>query len=247
VLSASIVVALGVAVSLITSTVVASRAYHNRVAKAAEVAQELTVKGFTRSRVRSDLGTWTIRISGEGEDMAAAYAQLEFAADRVQSFLAAQQFPDDEITLSAIHTDTHYHRDEKGQQTRQVSGYTLQRHFKVTSVHVDRITAAAGEVTQLLKENVRVASSAPDYYYTKVADLKVKILGEASQDALARAREIAANSGCAVGEVRTARMGVIQITQPHSTEVSSSGIYDTSTIEKDISVVVTVTYGISRS
>ena len=40
------------------------------------------------------------------------------------------------------------------------------------------------------------------------------------------------------------RMGVLQITRPNSTDVSSYGIYDTSTIEKDVSVVVTTTFGL---
>jgi hypothetical protein len=51
----------------------------------------------------------------------------------------------------------------------------------------------------------------------------------------------------AIGPVRKARMGVIQITRPNSTEVSGYGIYDTSTIEKDISVVVTVSFAVVSS
>ncbi|HRI54143.1 MAG TPA: SIMPL domain-containing protein, partial [Pseudomonadota bacterium] len=71
-----------------------------------------------------------------------------------------------------------------------------------------------------------------------------QILGEATKDARTRADEIAANSGCSIGEVRQAQMGVIQITQPDSTEVSGYGRYDTSTIDKDVSVVVSLTLGI---
>ena len=54
--------------------------------------------------------------------------------------------------------------------------------------------------------------------------------------------EFGGNSGCKVGDVRDARMGVIQITQPHSTDVRSYGIYDTRTIDKDVSVVMTITF-----
>jgi hypothetical protein len=39
-------------------------------------------------------------------------------------------------------------------------------------------------------------------------------------------------------------MGVLQITRPHSTDVSGEGIYDTSTIEKDVTAVVTLTLAI---
>jgi hypothetical protein len=39
-------------------------------------------------------------------------------------------------------------------------------------------------------------------------------------------------------------MGVLQITRPHSTEVSSYGIYDTDTIDKDVRAEVSVTFGV---
>jgi hypothetical protein len=41
-------------------------------------------------------------------------------------------------------------------------------------------------------------------------------------------------------------MGVLQITQPNSTEVAGYGLYDTSTIDKDVTAVVTVTFGVDN-
>lgn len=46
--------------------------------------------------------------------------------------------------------------------------------------------------------------------------------------------------------VRNARMGVLQIVRPELTEVSSGGIYDTSTIEKDVTAVVSLTFGLTN-
>lgn len=242
--SAAAVIALGVAVSAITSTLVVSKAYKSRGEQASRAQQEMTVKGSARTGVISDLGVWSINISGEGADLQQAYSVLEFGADRVQAFLVEQGFAENEINLSAIDTSTHRVRDRDGRETQQIAGFTLRRTFTVTSTNVAQLARAAGEVTRLLQENIRVASSAPEYTYTKVGDLKVEILGEASKDARARATQIAGNAGCRVGEVRRANMGVIQITRPNSTEVSGYGIYDTSTIEKDISVVVTVTFAV---
>lgn len=243
-LGAAAVIAIGAAVSLITSTVVVSRALKNRGEQSVRAQQELTVKGLARTRVRSDLGVWGINISGDGADLQQAYAVLEFGADRVQAFLAEQKFTEDELALSAIDTTTHFLRDKDGRESQQVVGFSLRRTFTVTSGNVDRIAQAAGEVTRLLQENIRVTSSAPEYTYTKVADLKVEILGEASRDARHRADQIASNAGGRTGPVHRAAMGVIQITRPNSTDVSSYGLYDTSTIEKDVSVVVTMSFAI---
>ena len=46
------------------------------------------------------------------------------------------------------------------------------------------------------------------------------------------------------GPVRSVRTGVFQITRPHSTEVSDEGMYDTHTIAKDITAVLTITFAV---
>ena len=59
-----------------------------------------------------------------------------------------------------------------------------------------------------------------------------------------RALEMLKGSDMRLGKLQTLRQGVFQITQPHSTEVSSSGIHDTSTKKKQISVTAHATFAI---
>ena len=243
-MSTAIVIALGVVVSTITSTVVAARAYQSRVKQQASSQREITVKGSARERVSSDIGVWTITVSGEGKTLPEAFAVLEAGAGKVTAFLKEQGFGEAEVSMQAIETKSHYAKDSSGNATWNVEGYELSRQVTVSSGTVSRIAGAAGEVTKLIKDGVVVSSSRPRFYYTKIADLKVRILGAAAKDALARAGEIAKNSGGTVAGVRSVQMGVLQITEPNSTEVRSEGIYDTDTIEKDVSAVVTVAYGI---
>ena len=243
-LSTAIVIALGVVVSVITSTVVAARAYQSRVRQLASSEREITVKGSARERVTSDIGMWTVTVSGEGKTLPEAFGVLDAGAAKVAAFLKDQGFADAEVVMEAIETKNHYAMDANGKATWTVEGYELSRQVTVTSGAVTKMSLAAGEVTKLIKDGVVVSSFKPRFYYTKIADLKVKILGEAAKDAMTRAVEIAKNSGGSVGAVRNVQMGVLQITEPNSTEVRSEGIYDTDTIDKDVSAVVTVTYGI---
>jgi hypothetical protein len=83
-----------------------------------------------------------------------------------------------------------------------------------------------------------VESLAPEFIYTKLADLKLIMIGEATANARERAERIAKESRCKVGSVKDARAGVLQITRPWSTEVTSSGANDTSSVEKDVTSVV---------
>ena len=230
--------------SMVTSTIVASKAMTSHAKQQAIARQEITVKGSARSRVTSDLATWSASVRSEGKTLNEAYEALTASADRVTAFLTARGFKPEEVRLSAISSSPFYERDAKGVDTREVAGYALARQFTITTPDTARVSGAAVEVTSLLKDGVNVSTEAPEYTLTKLPNLRIKLLGEAAQDARKRADEIVKNAGGSVGEVRSAQMGVLQITEPNSTEVSGTGRYDTSTIEKDISAVVTVTFGV---
>ncbi len=238
------VVALGIVASVVTSTLVASRAYEARGRQQSKTAQEITVKGSARVRVRSDLAVWGITVRGEAPDLPGAYGRLEGGVARVSKFLEERGFPKEAVTLSAIETNTHHERDKDGRESRRVEGYTLERYFTVRSADVEHFAQAAADATALLKEGVTLSSGSPSYYFTKAADLKVQIMGDASQDARTRADQVATRTGCRVAEVRRAHVGPVQIVAPDSVDVSSGGTYDTSTVAKDVTVVVTVTFGI---
>ena len=81
-LSTAIVIAVGVVVSTITSTVVAARAYQARVKQLAGSQREITVKGSARTRVRSDLAVWNITISGDGKTLAEGLIKLLTGVER---------------------------------------------------------------------------------------------------------------------------------------------------------------------
>jgi len=242
--TAAIVVALGGAVSLVTSTAVAARAYTDRGRQAAREEQTITVKGSTRQRIMSDRAVWEIEVNGRGPTLRDAFDVLSKGTDRVRRFLDEMGFEDSEFELDAIDTCTHHARDAKGNETREVAEYELEREFTITTATVERVHRSAGRVTELIQEGVHVISYSPSYYYSKLPQLKIDLMAAASADARLRAEKIAASTGCSLGELRQARMGVLQITRPLSTEVSGYGMYDTSTIEKDIRAVVTATFGI---
>ena len=82
------------------------------------------------------------------------------------------------------------------------------------------------------------SSLSPEFIYTKLSDLKIVMIGEATANARERADRIARESGCSVTTVKDARAGVLQITRPWSTETTSSGANDTSSVEKDVTAVV---------
>lgn len=231
-------------ITVITSTIVASRAYERKAQRELNRTSEIIVKGSARQRITSDLATWEVRLVGLGPDLPTAYTDLDRGAARLQEFLGWAGFSAPEIASSAITTTTFYRRRPDGAETREPESFELERTYTMTTTTVNKVVAAAGDVTVLLKDGVRIAASRPAYSYTALPDLRVSILGDASADARLRADEIASKTGAKITRVRAVQQGPIQLTEPNSTHVSSSGRYDTSTIEKDASVTVTITFGI---
>ena len=230
--------------SVLTSTYVASRAFEQKSQRDAERGMQISVKGSARQRITSDLAVWTVRIEGSGVDLPSTFDVLDSGTRTVRGFLQAAGFAEEEIVMSAIDTKTRYKRQRDGGETREIDAYDMDRSVTITTQDVDRVARASAEVTELLKEGVRVSTERPQFYYTGLANLRVSILGDASRDARTRADEIATKSGSRIRSVQGVHSGPIQLTVPNSTDVSGYGAYDTSTIEKDAFVTVTATFGL---
>ena len=99
------------------------------------------------------------------------------------------------------------------------------------------------KANELINEGINLVSEPPQYLYTKLGQLRVEMVAEATKDAKARTEAIANSTDNKVGAIRGAKTGVFQITSRHSTDVSDYGIYDTSSLEKDITAVVSVQFG----
>jgi len=238
----AIVVAAAVGLSLLVSTWVVSRSIDRRTRTQASSMRDVTVKGSARQRVVSDVAVWTIAVRGEAPVLRDAFLRMADSSEEVVAYLRERGFSAGEILQGAIETSEFYKRDASGMQTREVASYVLSREITVTSGQVARVASAAAEVTELIRDGRLIESRPPAFTYSKLADLRAVIQGEAAKDARGRAEEIARNAGGRIGPIRDVQAGVLQVTRPNSTEVSSYGMYDTATIEKDVAAVVTVRF-----
>jgi hypothetical protein len=133
---------------------------------------------------------------------------------------------------------------EGGEESGRITGYSLRQELEVRSTDVDKIEKLAREATELINQGILIESNAPEYHYTKLGDLKIEMLSEAAKDAKQRAQQIASSTGSSIGSMRSARMGVLQITPADSNDVSGEGMNDTTSLDKDITAVVNVTFAV---
>lgn len=206
--------------------------------------ETVTVTGSAKKRIKSDLVTWNAGVSYRASRLADAYKLLADNVPRVKEYLKKKGVTEDQITVSAITSRTLHRRDVNGNKTSEITGYSLSQQIEVRSGEVDLIAKIARESTELIKQGILLDSNAPRFYYTKLGDLKIEMLGEAAKDARLRAEQIASSTGSRIGTIRSARMGVMQITAADSTEVSDYGISDSSSIEKDLTAVVNANFAV---
>jgi hypothetical protein len=128
-------------------------------------------------------------------------------------------------------------KNEYGQltnyNTNEIDFYTLDQTVEINSGEVDSITDISRKSTELISQGIVFTSYPPQYFYTKISDLKIDMIAEATKDSKNRATQIAEKSGSKCGKLRSASLGVFQITPANSNEVSDYGMNDTSSLNKD--------------
>lgn len=232
--------------ALVVATYVAARSWER--VKTRPPDRTIEVTGSAKKRIVSDLIEWTGSIQSENPDRTTAYRALKAQVDKTLAYLKEQGLPDAEVRVSSVSVeemnDTEYVGTGEERIERYVfKGYRTSQSISVRSADVARVERISREVSQLLEQGVAIVSAAPEYYYTKLGELKIEMLAEASKDARTRADNMVKSSGGAgLGKLREADMGVININPPNSTSTSWEGNNDTTTLEKDIMTIVHVTF-----
>ena len=199
----------------------------------------ITVTGSAKRRIVADYVVWDVSVTSQKASAAAAANELAGWTDRIRSFLRQEGAQDSEVTVQPVSTST------VTDQTGTVTGYALTRNFEVRSSRVRAVADLAEGSSQLLVQGIPLAAQPPQYVYTKLPSLRPQLLAEATKDAQNRARVLVGATGGHLGKLRGVNVGVFQVTSPNSTEVSDYGVYDTSTLQKDVTAVVNVTFALS--
>lgn len=206
--------------------------------------QRITVKGYAERTITSDIASWRGQLTVRSPDLVTGYDKLQSDLEKVLSYLEQKGINRKDVTIPSVITTIQYQRTNQGMTTNVVEGYILTQSVTITSSDIDLIADIANDITVLIKQGIEMDSFSPQYFYTKLDDMKIELLGEATKNAYMRAEQLAENSGSKVGSLKYASQGVFQITPVYSTQVSDYGTYDTSTIEKSVKAVVTIEYSI---
>lgn len=231
-----------IALAVVITAGILSSAYLNRGKK----QNSISVTGLGSKDFVSDLIVWSGNFTRKNPDLKMAYAELDADRETIKKYLAEQGVPTEKMVFSSISIEKESSPtyDKFGNQNGSTfSGYRLQQIVEIESGEVDKIEGISREVSRLINQGVEFYSHTPQYFYTKLAALKIEMIAEATKDANVRATRIAENAGSDVGTLKNAEMGVFQIVaQNSSEEYSWGGSFNTDSKRKTASITVKLDY-----
>jgi len=207
-------------------------------------SQTISVTGSAKKNVQSDLIVWRGSFAVEGETLATAHRKLKTDLIKAENFLherGISNFVAAPVLIQEVRA-----KEKEGELFRERTvGYRLMQLIEVRSGDVARIAQLSRDSVALIDEGVVFTTNAPEYIYTKSTEAKIEMLAEATKDARLRADQIASQGGRGIAQLRSAKMGVFQITPLHSLQTTWEGVNDTSSPDKTITAVVAATFSMN--
>ena len=231
-------------IAIIISSIVLGNAFMNRN----KTEGSISVTGLGKTNFTSDLIVWEGIFSKTNPELEKAYAGLEKDKEIVLDYLHSMGVSDEAIVFNAVRTDQerrNIYSAEGKYMGDEFLGYTLRQSVQIESQEVEKIEEVSREITQLLNKGLQFYSNPPRYYYTQLEDLKIELVSAATENARQRAEKIAGNSKSELDELKSAKMGIFQITGQHSNEdYSWGGAFNTSSKEKTASITLKLDYSV---
>lgn len=225
--------ALVLALGLVLAALVFGLLFYN----ARNAGDTVQTVGAATEQFTADVAKWRLSLTRQTglDDQQAGYRGLAEDVRQLRAQLGGLGIADTSVTVQPPSAHPTY--GYNGTPT----GYQVQQALFVVSDDVDAIEALALDPASLQTGGAALQMSTLEYFYSDLDALKRSLLARATEDARARAREIA---GDGVDHMTSARAGVFQITEPYSTEVASYGMHSTSTRKQEITVTVHATFDV---
>ena len=205
----------------------------------------ISVTGLGSEDFVSDLIVWEGRFVRESNDLQVAYSVLEKDKKIIKEYLLSKGIAKEQLVFIAVSTaeQTEAQYQNGNYIGNRFVGYQLSQSLEIESADVKKVEELSRSITELMNKGVQFYSETPRYYYTKMADLKIEMIRKATEDARLRAETIATNSGSDLGDLKSANMGVFQITGQNSNEdYSWGGAFNTADKNKTASITMRLLY-----
>ncbi|MDQ5954661.1 MAG: uncharacterized protein QG583_589, partial [Patescibacteria group bacterium] len=196
----------------------------------------ISTTGSAKKAVTSDKVKWITSITRATtiSKIKEGYTNIDADLKEVKNFLIASGIPETEITVAPVWMNEVYEQYQSADKK-----YNLTQNIEINSADVAKIDNLSKNTNSLIiNKGILFSTNSLEYYYSKLPEVRVELLADAVLDAKARAQKLAEAGGKSIGTLKSASSGVVQVMSPNSIDVSDYGMYNTSTIEKEIMITV---------
>ena len=148
----------------------------------------VTVTGSAYEIVQSDSGTMDISLNVRKATKAEAYSTAKKQLPEIMSYLKTKGFdPEKDVEVKSMEGYHTYKTLPNGNTTNEYDRFNLNQTIVIKSDNVDKIKDTALDITSLMDKGIDIDVRSTNYSYSKLPELKVSLLKEATQDAKKRA------------------------------------------------------------
>jgi hypothetical protein len=203
----------------------------------------ITITGEASAAVSANQVVWTLTAQEIAPTAQGAVSMVAADVKSLSTYLKNGGIDVSKLVLSGVSTSNN-EQYVNGNPTGKILNYQASRNITVNSDNVYLIQKLSQDIGQVLETGANINSSGPQYYVSTLAKLRPRLIAAAVRDAKSRAIALTSATGGSVGSVRSAKSGPFQVNAVGSVEVSSGGVYDTTTIRKTVSTTVTVIFNL---
>ena len=198
-----------------------------------EYERTVTVKGLAEREYPADIALWPIQFSVADNDLAGLYDTVEKNAGEIIAFLKANGFAQDEISVSppAIVDKLAQGFDK----SRIGFRYSATETITVYSDKIDAVRSTMSRLADLGKKGIVLGGDSyqnrTEYLFTRLNEVKPKMIEEATTKAREVAEKFAADSRSRLGKIKQARQGQFSIAERDKNNPHIKKVRVVSTIE----------------
>jgi len=179
-----------------------------------QLERSITVKGLSEHEYTADIVIWPIQFTVADNNLEALYESLDSSRSKIKSFLEKNNIKAEDISSSSP-AITDKSAQQYSSNTKAKFRYAAIQTVTVYSKEIDRIRLVMSQLSELGKQGIVFPrsdySSKTEYLFTRLNQVKPKMIEEATKKAREVAQKFAADSQSILGKIKRAKQGQFSI------------------------------------
>jgi len=202
--------------------------------KSKELERTVVAKGLSAKEVKADIVLWPIKFSSTTQTLDELAKKIEKDTNKILQFLNKYGVKEEDITInspSIIDKMANTYSDKDNYTLR----YLATRTINVYSQDIEKIREVSGKMFELSQQGIVFSiddwDTKIEYLYTKLNEIKPKMIEEATANAREVAQKFAQDSNSKLGKIKRASQGQFEITSRDKNNEHIKNVRVVSTIE----------------